>query len=158
MCLVGLDSLLSSFLAGVFLFCEMRSWWKFLPFFDPDFLFGSEVRFLQKERHGTPVERIHSVERKKQELEGVGLKIQGFREDLEEILPSISKRERADEELRVQLKQQRESLYNDFQFRWKDLEEKYKDSQLNEKEESEGFRTIQKEIRELGSFKRSCCR
>ncbi len=107
----------------------------------------------QKSGQSEQIEALRvAIERKKQELEGVGLKIQGFREDLEEILPSISKRERADEELRVQLKQQRESLYNDFQFRWKDLEEKYKDSQLNEKEESEGFRTIQKEIRELGSF------
>lgn len=74
------------------------------------------------------------------------------RESIDRLIPEISSRERAEENIRVALMSLEEELYNDFQFSPGELYEKCEKKRLRIEDEESEFRRIKAEIQALGQF------
>ena len=92
------------------------------------------------------------IDKGKGEIEKLSQKIQKLRRSSENILPQISKQERICEQLRGQLNQNEENLYNDFQIKYLDLEKECTSLNLDKKEEGARRARLHKEIQEIGAF------
>ena len=92
------------------------------------------------------------IEKGKEELTLLSQRIEKARKTSENILPQISKQERISEQIRVQAKQNEESLYNDFQIKYADLEKECASLQLNKQKEESERQQLQKEIQDIGTF------
>ncbi len=78
------------------------------------------------------------------------------RAELEKILPEISEQERRAEQIRSALSMSEENFYNDFQLRFGDVSDNYKDGIkdgiYDSSQEEKKFRAIARKIEDLGAF------
>ena len=91
------------------------------------------------------------LDQKKSDVEKINSQILKIRQSSEDLLPLISKQERINEQIQVELNLKEQALYNDYQIKFKSLESEIKNEEINFTKEEQEFNKIQKEIQELGT-------